>query len=433
MTANRNRGKRGMLAAALAVTAVVAMAVGVSATTASTQATTTTIKFLAQSNGQGNPQLQAILDRFMQLNPTIKVDATYLPIGTTYANTLRTQLQSGNGPDVFYVTAGSGGLQSVLPLAKAGYVTDLAKRPWVKTLPLAPANRPFFWRQGRLTALPFAVVPVGVMYNSAVLADLGIQVPKTMSQFLTACRTARSKGKHFLNVAGASAQNASLFATVVATSHVLAKDPGWNLKRITGKTTFAGSPQWRVTLQRIVDMKNAECFPPGAAANDNIPATPGFVTGQVVGWTLPSSIVSLLKGFNKAATYNFMPMPGETAADTRVNASPTDAFAVWSKSSQKAAAFRLIDYMATPAATGRYAALTGAVSPYQAATGKRILYELRGLGTFLNVNSKVFPLMNLSWPNPAVVETLGKDVQGLLTGQKTVAQTLADLDAAWGR
>ncbi len=26
---------------------------------------------------------------------------------------------------------------------------------------------------------------------------------------------------------------------------------------------------------------------------------------------------------------------------------------------------------------------------------------------------------------------LGKDVQGLLTGQKTVAQTLADLDAAW--
>jgi ABC-type glycerol-3-phosphate transport system substrate-binding protein len=179
-------------------------------------------------------------------------------------------------------------------------------------------------------------------------------------------------------------------------------------------------------------MKNAECFPPGAAANDNIPATPGFVSGQVVGWTLPSSIVSLLKGFNKAATYNFMPMPGETAADTRVNASPTDAFAVWSKSSQKAAAFKLIDFMATPAATGRYAALTGAVSPYQAASGKRILFELRGLGTILNVNSKVFPLMNLSWPNPAVVETLGKDVQGLLTGQKTVAQTLTDLDAAWG-
>lgn len=426
------RGRFLKLAAALGVVAATALTAGVGVTSAKTQATTTTIKFLAQSNGQGNPQLQAILDKFTQLNPTIKVDATYLPIGTSYANTLRTQLQSGNAPDVFYVTAGTGGLQSVLPLAKAGHVTDLAKRPWAKTLPLAPASRPFFWRQGRLTALPFAVVPVGVMYHTNVLADLGLQVPKTMNQFLAACRTAKSKGKYFLNVAGASAQNAALFATVIATGHVLAKDPGWNLKRITGKTTFAGTATWRQSLQRIVDMKNAECFPPGAAANDNIPATPGFVSGQVVGWTLPSSIVQLLKGFNKQATYNFFAMPGETAADTRVNASPTDAFAVWSKSTQKAAAFKLIDYMATPAVTGRYAALTGAVSPYQAATGKRILFELRGLSTFLAVNSKVFPLMNLSWPNPAVFETLGKDVQGLLTGQKTVAQTLADLDAAWG-
>lgn len=429
MTGNSRKGRRGLFAVALAVTMTVALAVGVSVTTASTKATT--IKFLAQSNGQGNPQLQAILDKFMQLNPDIKVEATYLPIGTTYANTLRTQLSSGNGPDVFYVTAGTGGLQSVLPLAKAGYVTDLSKQPWVKTLPLAPAARPFFWRRGKLTALPFAVVPVGVMYNTDVMAGLGLEPPRTQAQFLAACRTAKSKGKYFLNLAGASAQNASLFATVVATSTVLAKDPGWNLKRITKKTTFAGTPTWRQTLQRIVDMKNAGCFPPGAEANDNIPATPGFVSGQVVSWTLPSSIVGLLKSFNKTAKYNFFAMPGTTANDTRVNASPTDAFAVWSKSSVKPAAFKLINYMSTPAVTGRYAFLTGAVSPYQAATGKRILFELRGLKGFLAVSSKVFPLMNLSWPNPKVVEVLGKDVQGLLTGQKTVEQTLADLDAAW--
>ena len=72
------------------------------------------------------------------------------------------------------------------------------------------------------------------------------------------------------------------------------------------------------------------------------------------------------------------------------------------------------------------------MSPYQAATGKHILYELRGLTGVLKVNSRVFPLMNLNWPNPEIVDVLGKDVQGLLTGQKTVTQTLADLDAAWG-
>ena len=92
------------------------------------------------------------------------------------------------------------------------------------------------------------------MYHPDILASLAIDVPKTTNELLAACRTAKSKGKYFLNLAGASAQNSSLFATVLATSHVLAKDPGWNLKRITGKTTFAGTPAWRQTLQRIVDM-----------------------------------------------------------------------------------------------------------------------------------------------------------------------------------
>ena len=135
-----------MLAVALAVTAVVALAVGVSVTTASTKATT--VKLLAQSNGQGNPQLQAIFDRFMQLQPRhqgrgdVSADRDDVRQHAAHAAAERQRprrlLRDG---------AAHGGLQSVLPLAKAGYVADLAKRPWVKTLPLAPANRPFFWRR----------------------------------------------------------------------------------------------------------------------------------------------------------------------------------------------------------------------------------------------------------------------------------------------
>ena len=267
-----------MLAVALVVTAAVALVAGVAVTSANSRATVT-LKLLAQANGQGNPQLQAIIDKFMQLNPDIKVEATYLPIGTTYANTLRTQLQSGNAPDVFYVTAGTGGLQSVLPLAKAGYVADLSKQPWVKTFPLAPANRPLYWRRGVLTALPFDVVPVGVMYNTEVMAGLGLEPPKTQTQFLAACRTAKSKGKHFLNLAGASAQNASLFATVVATSTVLAKDPGWNLKRLAGKTTFAGTPTWRAHAPAHRRHEERRLLPAGRRGERQHPGDPGLRLG----------------------------------------------------------------------------------------------------------------------------------------------------------
>jgi raffinose/stachyose/melibiose transport system substrate-binding protein len=419
------------IAAALTVVAALALAAGVGVTHATTNETVT-LKVLAQSNGQGNPQMQAVFDTFEKQNPDIKIDPTYLPIGDTYANTLRTQLRGGNAPDVFYVTPGSGGLQSVLPLAKAGYVADLSSRPWAKKLALAPSAKPLYWAKNKLYAVPIDVVPVGVLYHPDVLSSLGLKVPTTMKQLLAACRTAKSKGKAFLNVAGASAQNAGLLATTIAGSYVLASDPTWNAKRAAGKVTFSGTPAWRTTLQRIVDMKNAGCFPAGAEANDNIPATPGFVSGQVASWVLPSSITQLIKSFNPKAQYNFFPMPGDTAANTRVYSSPTDAFAVYSKTPNKAAAMKFADFWASAAASGAYAKATGASSVQNAASGKHLAFELRGLAPILKQPSKVHVLMQVEWSNPAVFDTLGKDVQGLLTGQKTVAATLKDLDAAWG-
>jgi raffinose/stachyose/melibiose transport system substrate-binding protein len=424
------RGRSLKLAAALAIVAATALTAGVGVTHAKTQATVT-LKLLAQSNGQGNPQINAIIANFEKAYPDIKVDATYLPLGTPYANALRTQLQSGNGPDVFYVSPGSGGLQSVMPLAKAGYVADLSARKWAKRIPVNAHD--LYWTGKKLWAVPIDVVPIGVMYHTELLSQLGIKVPTTMGQLLAACRTLAGKGKSFLNVAGASTQNAGLLAAVVAGSYVLAKDPNWNAKRSSNRTTFAGTPEWRAALQRIVDMKNANCFPAGAQANDNIPATPGFVSGQVFSWVLPSSIIQLLKGFNPNTTYNFFPMPGETAANTRMYASPTDAFAMYSKTKQRDAALKFIDFWARDGQSRLYAKLSGAISLHQAATGEKITPELKGLVPLLKQKNRVFPIINLDWKNPEVLETLGKGVQGILTGQKTPTQILQEMDAAWSR
>ena len=139
---------------------------------------------LAQSNGQGNPQLQAIFDKFQQLNPDIKIDATYLPIGESYANTLRTQLRGGNAPDVFYVTPGSGGLQSLLPFAKAGFVADLSKRPWAKRSRSRRAQSRSTGGTRSYWGVPIDVVPVGVMYHPNTLSSLGLKVPTTMGQLI---------------------------------------------------------------------------------------------------------------------------------------------------------------------------------------------------------------------------------------------------------
>jgi raffinose/stachyose/melibiose transport system substrate-binding protein len=419
------------LAATLAAVTAAALVAGVGVTSANPNATVT-LKVLAQSTGQGgNQQVQAVIANFEKANPDINVEAEYLPIGTTYANSLRTRLQGGNAPDVFYVTPGSGGLQAVLPLARAGYVADLSSRPWAKRV---PANsRSMYFIGNRLYAVPIQIVPVGVLYQPNLYRELGIRVPTTTAQLLAACRTAASKGKALMNIAGASAQNAGLFATVVAGSHVLAADRNWNQRRLANRVTFSNTATWRRALQRIVDMKNAGCFPRGAEAADNVPATGPFVSGQALSWTLPSSIIGLLKGINPRIQLNAYAFPGDTAAATRLYASPSDAFAMYSRTQQRAAATRFIDFWAREGQSRLYAKLTGAISLSQANTGKVPTPELQGIAPILRGGTKVFPLMQLEWRNPEVFETLGKGVQALLTGQKTPQAVLAELDAAWSR
>jgi len=69
------------LAAAVMAAASLLLVAGVSVTSAKTRATVT-LKVLAQSNGQGNPQLQQVFDIFQKKNPDIKIEATYLRSAT---------------------------------------------------------------------------------------------------------------------------------------------------------------------------------------------------------------------------------------------------------------------------------------------------------------------------------------------------------------
>ena len=105
---------------------------------------------LAQSNGQGNPQLQAILDKFLQLNPDIKVDATYLPIGD---DVREHPADAAAGRQRARRLLRHGRLRRP-PVGAAAREGRLRRRPrpsgrGSKTLPLAPANRPLLLAPGQ--------------------------------------------------------------------------------------------------------------------------------------------------------------------------------------------------------------------------------------------------------------------------------------------
>jgi raffinose/stachyose/melibiose transport system substrate-binding protein len=125
---------------------------------------------------------------------------------------------------------------------------------------------------------------------------------------------------------------------------------------------------------------------------------------------------------------NAFPMPGDTASDTRLMASPNYGMGVAAQSKNLDAAKKFLDFFAQPAQANAWAAGRGDVSIAQAAQGD-LPPTFSGVKPYFK-DGKALPYPPLTW-NPSVAETLGKELTGLITGQVNSNQVLQALDQTW--
>ena len=73
------------------------------------------------------------IEDFEHKYPNIKINAQYVE-SLTGNTLLATQLQAGNGPDLFSVGAGTGSSTAIWNAGPAGKLLDLSSSPWVKRI-----------------------------------------------------------------------------------------------------------------------------------------------------------------------------------------------------------------------------------------------------------------------------------------------------------
>lgn len=383
------------------------------------QQVTITLNFIAQ----GSDQLAPLVSDFEKANPNIKVNVQYLP-QATLGQAEVTALQAGNAADILYTNGGSGQLLSVFPLEKGGYLADLSQRSWVKSLP--QPTHDLYWDGDKLYGLPMGLSLVGVVHNTALFQQLGLQIPTTFAEMVDLCGKIKAAGKTPMVLAG---QAPGLYAQAPAASTVYSSNPNWNTDRAAGKVTFAGTPGWQAALQEFVDLNNAGCFQPGASGDTIIKAFQLLGSEQAVMFLGPSAAIGGIIGSNPNFSAAMFPLPGPTADSTRAVTEYNDAFSVNAKSPNIDAAMKLVDFLAQADEQRAYAKIMGEVSVPDSVTGT--LPDLYSSFSPLLQQNKSVTLPSLIWPNPAVGTALTPGMQGLITGQKTVPDVLTDLDNAW--
>ncbi len=143
-------------------------------------------------------QMEALLAAFHEAHPniTITFDPTNPP---DYNATLRTQLEGGTAPDLFYLRSYATSRQ----LFEEGYLEPLGDLPGLMENFTDAARAPWATEDGLPYGVPFIAVSHGVYYNMDLFAELGLEIPQTWEELIATAQTIKDAGYDaFANASG---------------------------------------------------------------------------------------------------------------------------------------------------------------------------------------------------------------------------------------
>ncbi|GAA5063794.1 extracellular solute-binding protein [Thermocatellispora tengchongensis] len=383
--------------------------------------------FTYQTSNNLESPYATLAKEYMKSHPGVTITLNPQP-NDRYGQTLRTQLQGGNASDLIQTAPGTGQPHSALTLAQAGFLEPLGK----SAASLIPkGSDSLFYIGDKLYAQPVDFTVNGVVYNTTAAAKAGItKFPATTEELVQNCKTLSAKGMSFVALAGGAPPNLIQITQVISATRVYAENPDWNQDRSTGSVTFANTQGWRDTLQTIVDLNKAGCFQAGAQGSGFDAITNGLSRGTALAGFIPGGSAKELMSAAPDQKMVVQAFPPAQGGKTFTLGGSNYSLSVNAASTKKKAIQDFLDWLAQPQNAKRYAEISGAIpvsgleSVDLAGSAYQPVEPLLRSGSYA-------PLPTTVWPNESVADAISSGVQGLLTGQNTIDQVLAKMDAAW--
>jgi raffinose/stachyose/melibiose transport system substrate-binding protein len=179
-------------------------------------------------------------------------------------------------------------------------------------------------------------------------------------------------------------------------------------------------------FEHLVAMIDGGCFSDGASGVPLAEMVSQFATGQAAMMFTSSILQGQVLAQTPDLDIGVFPPPGDTAEDTRVTAYPAGGLGIWAESDHVDAAKLFLEFVSQEDVARPLATANGIVSSADATAG---LFDglYADLAPYFEAGQVVTDITT-AWPNTQMGTLSGQSIQGLLTGQKTVDEVLADMD-----
>lgn len=375
------------------------------------------------------PGWQRIIDDFEAANPDVKVNATFAPFASFF-QLVSTQLQSGAGPDVIYTPPGASLPLSIQNMAADGRIQVLDDRPWAQDVP--DELKDLVSRDGKVYGLVNGVFTGFLLTNDEKFAELGLEPPTTMDELLGMCKTIADAGLIPVAIGGGFPPDLSNLLSLLTANYVDGPDPEWIQRRNRDEVTFSDSEGWRTALQRIVDLKENGCFERGVSGASREAATAAFASGKALMYPVLQPQLPAVVAADPKFEWSVVPLPGDGPDTTYLAITVDPIISINSKSENPELAEAFLDFVATPEQSRIYNEVQHTIAP--ADFVENTFPELLApLAEYLQPGGHNVITEPTFWKTPSTNGVLSTNLAGLLTGQKTVDEILAELDKTYGK
>lgn len=197
-------------------------------------------------DSEGMTLVKDIVAKWNKDHPNIQVKATKFDgAAQDMIKKLETDVKAGNAPDLAQV-----GYAEVPEVFTKGLLEDVTEEAAKYKSDFAEGPYSMMQVDGKTYGLPQDTGPLVYFYNQKAFDELGIKVPKTKDELISAAKTAAASGKYIMDYEADEAGN--IFAGLSNAS-----DPWYTVKNNAWvvNTNGSGSKAFAETFQELIDNK----------------------------------------------------------------------------------------------------------------------------------------------------------------------------------
>ena len=376
-------------------------------------------------NSTDKPATDAMIKKFEEMNPRIKVTPTYYAVTEGQA-ALVTQLAAGTAPEIIQAKPGSGSVDGIVQMAKNGQISPI-NRNWST---LVPKNDQSLRYQGTIYGVPMSAQGVGYIYSPEIMKKAGLRPPQKWSEVKAFCTAAKAKGTPAYGAPWATGWPTIMHSYSVTATLLYAGDTSFTDNQYDNKATFANSP-WVKSFEMLDDMNSWGCFNASPNSTTYAMTTDDLAKGKVLGWLgLPTIVPALTAIAAPGTTWSFAAHPAtDNVKETFIPSSILRVYALNKKAQNNQAARKFMDFLASADARKIFVGLSGGIPagpvpgyvPSSPAIAEIMKYRAQ---------KKTFLFIDQQWQSPKVQQALIAGVQAIFAGTDTPKGVAEKMDKA---